>query len=256
MLQAHSPLWHYLWVAPNVLTLLLAAFLWRRGLHKKYPAFVAFLVIASIEQLTIYTADITPSIDARTWWMIFWAGLILEGLIKFTVISEIFANIFDSYSSIASLGKLSIRGFGVLLVLAGAVAAGYAPQDSRFGIVTGAHLLQQTIYLIESGLLVFIFALAGYFRLRPPRAVVGISMGLGISACVHLATWGLATNAGLGERAFAILDIVNMLIYHFCVLLWFYYLLVPGKVVAKSTVPLPDNNLDVWNRELERLLQP
>jgi len=43
--------------------------------------------------------------------------------------------------------------------------------------------------------------------------------------------------------------------YHACVLMWFYYLLVPEKVVTKSAVPLPENNLAVWNRELERLLQ-
>jgi hypothetical protein len=254
MLQAHSILWHYLWVAPNFLSLFLAAFLWKRGLHKKYPTFVAFIVIASIEQLTIYSADIIPSIGAKTWWMIFWAGLVLEGLMKFAVISEIFVNVFNSYSSIASLGKLSIRGCGVLLVLGAAVAAGYSPEDSRFGIVSGAHLLQQTIYLIETGLLVFIFAFAGYFRLRPPRAVTGIALGLGTSACVHLATWSLVANAGLSAQARTILDLINMATYHVCVLIWFYYLLVPGKVVAKSAVPLPENDLEVWNRELERLL--
>ena len=49
---------------------------------------------------------------------------------------------------------------------------------------------------------------------------------------------------------------VNMATYHVCVLIWFYYLLVPSKVAAKPAVPLPENNLEVWNRELERLVQP
>jgi hypothetical protein len=43
--------------------------------------------------------------------------------------------------------------------------------------------------------------------------------------------------------------------YHVTVLIWLYYVLVPQKVVKKSVVPLPENNLAVWNRELERLLQ-
>jgi hypothetical protein len=46
-----------------------------------------------------------------------------------------------------------------------------------------------------------------------------------------------------------------MAIYHVCVLIWFYYLLVPEKIVTTSAVFLPENNLDIWNRELERLLQ-
>ena len=40
MLQAHSLLWHYLWVAPNLLLLLLALRMWRRHLHKQHPVFV------------------------------------------------------------------------------------------------------------------------------------------------------------------------------------------------------------------------
>jgi hypothetical protein len=38
------------------------------------------------------------------------------------------------------------------------------------------------------------------------------------------------------------------------VLIWFYFLLVPQKIATTSAVSLPENNLDIWNRELERLL--
>jgi hypothetical protein len=46
-----------------------------------------------------------------------------------------------------------------------------------------------------------------------------------------------------------------MATYHVCVLIWFYFLLVPKKPAANVAVPLPENNLEVWNRELERLAQ-
>jgi hypothetical protein len=51
------------------------------------------------------------------------------------------------------------------------------------------------------------------------------------------------------------LDFLNMATYQVCVLIWCYYLLVPQKVATTSAVSLPENNLDIWNRELERLLQ-
>ena len=54
------------------------------------------------------------------------------------------------------------------------------------------------------------------------------------------------------RNLFAFLDMAT---YHLCVLIWFYYLLVPAKATVKPTVSLPENNLAVWNRELERLLQ-
>jgi len=255
MLQAHSFLWHYLWVAPSALLLVLAARLWRLGLHKQYPLFLALGIVSAIEQLTLYACDLAPSVGAETWWQIFWAGLLVEGVLKFALVGEIFSQVFGAYASVANLGKLLIRGVGAVLVLTAAVAAAYAPKDSLFGIVSGAHLLEQAIYLIEAGLLVFMFFLSSYFRLSFNRPLFGIALGLSISACVHLATWAVATNAGLPTGKQVILDFVNMGTYHFCVLIWIYYLLVPRKASATIAVPLPENNLAVWNRELERLVQ-
>src|SRR5579859_624614 len=209
MLRAHSLLWHYLWVAPNALLLALGFLLYRRRLHRQYPVFFAFAILGAIEQLTIYAADVTPAIDPKTWWYIFWIGLLVEGILKFGVIGEIFAHVFSAYASVANLSKLLIRGVGVVLVLAAAVAAAFAPQDSRFGIVSGAHLLEQTIYLTESGLLVFIFVFSAYFRLRLKRPVLGIALGLAVSACVHLATWAIAANGRLLDSRRVALDFVN-----------------------------------------------
>jgi|SRR5579863_6244059 len=261
MLRAHSFLWYYLWVAPNVLAVGLAFVLRRRKLHKQYPFFVAFIATAAVMQLTLCVADIVPAVSGPTWWRIFWTDLIVQGILKFALIGEIFSHVFREYTSVAKLSRLAIRGVGVTLILTAAFAAAYAPASSRFGMISGAHILEQTIYLIETGLLAFIFLLSAYFRLTPARPVLGIALGLGVSACVHLGTWallangGLAESGGLPESKKILLDFLNMATYHVCVLIWFYYVLIPHKVVTKSAVPLPENNLAVWNRELERLLQ-
>lgn len=255
MLQAHSFLWHYLWVAPNVLLLVLSFLIWKRGLHQQLPVFFAFALLSAFCHLAIYAADISPSVSAENFWRVDWASLLIEGPLKFVLIAEVFAQIFGSYTSVVRLGRFLIRAVGVLLVLSAAVAAAYAPKDSLFGIISGAHLLDQTIYLIESGLLLFIFLFAAYFRLKPTQPVFGIALGLAISACVHLATWAISANGGLPPSRRVVLAFVEMATYHACVLIWYYYLLVPQKVAAQPAVPLPENNLDVWNRELEKLVQ-
>src|SRR5690242_17679518 len=132
MLQAHSVLWHYLWIAPNALLLGLAFLLWRRGVYKQYPFFFVFALVGSLEQLTLYVADIIPSVAPTTWWRIFWAGLLIEGILKFALIAEIFAHTFDAYASVAKVGKVLIRGVGVALAFAAATAAAFAPGDSHF----------------------------------------------------------------------------------------------------------------------------
>jgi hypothetical protein len=48
---------------------------------------------------------------------------------------------------------------------------------------------------------------------------------------------------------------LNMAIYHVCVLIWFYYLLFDSKKGSKpGGPPPPEHHLEVWNKELERLL--
>jgi hypothetical protein len=256
MLQAHSLLWHYLWVAPNVLLLILAILTWRRGLQKQFPIFLIFAFVVAIEQLVVYIADIVPAVSPITWWRIFWIGLLTEGLLKFALIGEMFGLVFGLYSSIAKVGKLLISGVGVVLVALAAVVAAYTPKDNIYWIVSGGHVLEQTVYIVECGLILSLFVLAAYFRLSWSRPSFGIVLGLGISACVHLATWALAANGNFAAEYRTLLDFVHMAAYHLCVLIWFYYVLGPQKSVTTSAVSLPEHSLELWNRELERLLQP
>jgi hypothetical protein len=265
MLQAHSFLWHYLWVAPNILLLALGTLIWKRRLHGAFPAFFSFAILSSIGELALYGADVAPSISAENFWRIDWATLLIEGPLKFAIIGQIFSCVFGSYISLARLGRLLIRALGVLLVVAAALAAAYAPKNGSFGIVSGAHLLEQTIYLIESGLLFFIFIFAAYFRLSLQRTLFGIALGLSISACVHLATWAVMANLGVSNAVRYYLDFLNMGTYHICVLIWFYFLMDP-KAAGSPKTPLAtptamtaaashEEALALWNRELERLLQ-
>jgi hypothetical protein len=255
MLQAHSFLWHYLWVAPNILLLGLAALMWRRRFHKQFPVFVVFSFVTAITQLTIYVADTIPSVSWQVFWRIFWVGLLVEAIVKFALIGEVFGRLFGHYPSVASLGTLLIRGVGVTLVLLATLAAAYSHKDNIYWIISGAHILEQTIYIIECGLILFLFIFAAHFRLSWPRPIFGITVALGISACVHLATWATMANSDLSVYGRNLLDFLNMATFHVCVLMWCYYLLVPQKIAPKSTVRLPDHSLEVWNRELERLLQ-
>ncbi len=255
MLQAHSLLWHYLWVAPNILLLVLAVLIWRRKLYSQFPVFLFFAVVTAIGQLTVYAADLIKSVSAGEFWHIVWVGLLAEALVKFALIGEIFVRVFGLYPSLARLAKLLVNGVGVALVLLATTTAAYTPKDNINWIVSGAHILEQTIYLIECGLLLFLFVFAAYFKLRWARSAFGIAFGLGISGCVHLATWALMANGNFSAHYRIFLIFLNMLTYHVCVLIWFYYLLVPQKSVVTPAAQPSQHSLEIWNQELERLLQ-
>jgi len=256
MLQAHSLLWNYLWVAPNVCLLALAGLLWWRGISREIPAFLAFAILNSICGLAVFTADITPSVSAANFWRVMWVDLLIESLLKFIVIGEVFSRLLKPYSSISRIGQRVISCFGVVLVLAATLVAAFSHVDSDTWIIWGFHILAQTVFFVELGLVIGMFLFAAYFRLLWDRLSFGILLGFGLSSCEYLAAWAVLTNAGLSAQGRTLLDFANMATFHVCVLIWFYYLLVPHKAAIPVPAPaLPENNLDVWNRELERLLQ-
>jgi len=255
MLQAHSFLWNYLWVAPNILLISLALILWKRGLSRQFPSFTVFALASAVADLVVFGADIAPSVSPTNFWRIDWAGLSIESLLKFALIGEVFSRILTPYPALSRVGRILMSGFGAVLVLGSSLIAAFARGDSSERLVSGFHLLEQTVFIIELGLILFLFWFAGHFRLSWDRVPFGILLGLGVSACVHLATWAIVANAAPSSTARTYIDFLNMGTYHLCVLIWYYYVLVPERVVTKSVVSLPENNLAVWNRELERLLQ-
>jgi hypothetical protein len=256
MLQAHSLLWNYLWIAPNLVLLVVGVLLWKRGLARHVPAFLAFAIISGLGQLAVYGADLAPFVSVHSFWVLSWAVLLSEALLKFLVVGEVLSRLLVPYPSVSRLGRTLVTGFGAALVLLAGVIAGFAHgEDSPTRLIYGFHLLQQTVFVIELGLVVFLFLFAGYFHLSWDRLSFGILLGLGVSACVQLATWAVVANASPSDHTRTLFDFLNPAAYHLVVLIWLYYVLVPQKEGTKSEVPLPENNLAVWNRELERLLQ-
>jgi len=262
MLQAHSLLWDYLWVGPNLLLLVLGLILWKRGTWTALPAFLAFALLSAAGQLAVFLADVVPSVTAENFWRVDWASLLIESFLKFVVIGEVFSRVLKPYRSVSRLGRVFVSGLGAALVLLSALAAALSRGDSTMHLISGAHLLEQTAFMIECGLILFLFLFATYFHLTWDRPSFGVLLGLGVSACVHLATWAVVANASPSPRERTLLAFLNMGTYHFCVLIWFYYLLVSPKAPTTPAVPptepptgsAHEEDLEAWNRELERLV--
>ena len=136
------------------------------------------------------------------------------------------------------------------------VAGAYAPMDHRLYVWSyRGHVLHQSFYIVQGGLALFLFLFVAYYKLTWDRKTFGIALGFGILFCEHMATWSIMATGALSYSRYPLLDFLNMATYHVAVIIWCYYLLAREKVPTTSAVSLPENNLAIWNRELERLLQ-
>jgi hypothetical protein len=252
MLQPHSFLWHYLSVAPCVFLVVLAFLMFKRGLHKEFPAFFCYVVFEAAGGSAIYALDVSPISGTIFWWCYF-LFLIIEAFVKFVVIGEIFTHLLRRYPPLGRLGKLLISGVGIILIFTATIIAAYA-NPTTFWIISAARILGRSVSVVLCGLILFLFLFASHFRLNWQRSVFGITLGLGISASVYLAHWAIMADWLFGQKSY-LLDFVIMATYQLCIMIWFYYLFTPQKIAPRSAVLLPEHALEVWNQELERLLQ-
>lgn len=251
----HSLLWHYLWVAPRLLQLLLLAVILRRKLHHEFPLFTAYTAFQFVLGATLFALDHSSKISAYDYWNAHWGFLIGSILLRFAVIYEIFDHILRPYRSLAALSRRLLRWTAVALLFIAVGVAAAAPADKQFRIVSGVPVVDAAISLMQSGLLVALFLFSSYFCLSWRSRVFGIAAGLGIFSTVDLAAAAIRLAMGPGPGVYA-LDFVSMATYHCCVIIWLVYFLMREPATQDRLKPLPAHNLEEWNNELERLLQP
>src|SRR5215475_291667 len=157
MLQAHSLLWDYLWIAPNFFLFCLAIVLVKRGLARQFISFTVFAVVTAIGEIMVFLADVAPSVSAENFWRIDWANLLIGTLLKFVLIGEVFSRVLNLYPSISRLGRILISGVGAALVFGASLIAAVSRGDSTMRLISGFHLLEQTVFIVALGLILFLF---------------------------------------------------------------------------------------------------
>jgi hypothetical protein len=227
--------------------------MWRRGLHKEFPAFFCYAIFEAIGGGIVYATDIIPSVSGPAYWRIYFFFLVVEVLVKFFVVGEVFTHLLRRYAPLGRLAKTLVSSVGIFLVVMATIIAAYA-NPASYWLISATRILGRSVSVVQCGLILFLLIFAAHFHLRWERAVFGITLGFGIVSSVYLAHWALMADWLLGGKSY-LLDFLTMAAYHVCVLIWFYYLLVPQKHATTSAAPLPEHSLELWNRELERLLR-
>jgi len=170
--------------------------------------------------------------------------------VRFGVIYEIYAHVFDNYAALKPLGKPLFRGAFLGLLAIALAAATQAHQHSPdFGMYV-LHVFEQTASIMQAGLLLVLFLFSAYIGLSWRNYVFGMALGLGIYASVKLAAAALQSSLVASGNTYINLAVMGT--FHVAVLIWLFYLLAPETALDRST-SIPDHNLELWNKELERL---
>jgi hypothetical protein len=248
-MHPHSFLWHYLWIAPHALQIIIAIVMVRRGMFREYPLFFAYTVFQIVEGGTLFVLDHIDAVSGDQYWLTHRVCQMFDTALRCAIIFEIFSSVFGKYPGLKQLTRVLFRGAAVVLLFAAIAVAARAPDDGTPAVLSRVHLLNLSVDVMQSGLLLLLVGFASYFGLSWRSPAYGFAFGLGIFASVDLATETVRVWTGPVSD----FDFVTMATYHCCVVIWLVYLLTP-EMARRAAKELPVNNLEQWNAELQRLL--
>jgi hypothetical protein len=224
----------------------------RRRMVRDFPVFFAYTVFEACKETLLFSLDHMPSVSMESYWTWYGTSLDVDVVLRFAVIYETFGKVLHGYPGLKKLGKLVLGWSGVLLVIIATAIAWFSPGIGEGRFTYGYQLVERTVSLVQSGLLIGIFLFASYFGLSWRNFTFGIALGMGIYSSMDLLNTAMRLQAGPFPTDF-LLDFLMMVTYHVSVLIWLGYLLLP-ETATRPVGHLPGDNLEQWNTELERLL--
>jgi len=241
---------NYLWLAPALLQIGVLGIMVRRKLHRRFPFFSLYNLECVLSVAVLFSMYVSRYASGEIWWRVYLLDTALSTTLRFAVIYEIFAHVFDNYAVLRRLGKPVFRGALLLLLVVALLTAVQTKDRDPYFAMYALHVLQQTASILQAGLLLILFLFSAYIGLSWRNYAFGMALGLGIFASVKLAAAALEGSFVASGNLY--INLVVMGSFHFAVLVWLFYLLAPEPGLNRA-IGIPDHNLELWNKELQRL---
>jgi hypothetical protein len=259
------------WFASPLLQVAVLVCMVRRGLHKDYPYFFNYTILAVIGDPILL---IIHPLSYTAYYYAYYVYLGLSVLMSFAVLQEIFRAAFRPYEALRDLGVILFRWSALVVLLVGvmwAISAAHKPDYDRVQDVI--LLADRGLRLMQCGLVFFLLLFSEYLGIPHRSLLFGISLGFGFFAAVNMLVVTGASHRGV--LLHATLSQINSAAYLIAVIIWFGYTLAAApsrsrvaepillrskdwnSALQDARVPVPEDSLlDNMDRTVERLLYP
>jgi hypothetical protein len=241
-------LYYALWIAHPVLQLGIAALMFRRGLHRKFKFFFAYILTQLVTFAVVFPALWRGSYAS---FYLYWVCDGLSVAFGFAVIHEVFVDVFRLFHTLRDLGSVLFKWAGlVMLLVAGVVSVStnstlIAPWMQA--IITS----QRCVRIIQVGMVLFLLFFARYVGISRRQHSFGIALGFGFFAVIELVLICSWVGQHLGDST--VMSILNMAAYDGSLLVWLGYVAVKSPARDASMSLLQPQR---WEQSLTDIHHP
>ena len=240
-------LYYALWVAHPVLQTAIAIAMFRRGQHRTFKYFFAYIVTQIMTFAVVF--PIYRYYYSAAFY-VSWISTAISVALGFMVIHEAFLDVFRPFHTLRDLGTVLFKWAGlVMLLVAGVVSVSTSSSDLA-AWVQAIMTAQRCVRIIQVGMVLFLIFFARYLGVSRRQHSFGIALGFGTFAVVELALIASWAGDHLGNTA---MNLINMGAYNASLLVWLSY------TVAKSPARDTSSNLlrpQRWEQSLSDIQHP
>ena len=241
-------IYYALWIAHPVIQTAIAMVMLRRGLHRKFKFFFAYIVT----QVLIFSL-IFPSYLKHNYWAFFylyWFSNAVSAVLGFQVIHEVFLVVFRPFHTLRDLGTVLFRWAALVMIMAAGVVAVSSDSKETLPWMQAIITSQRCVRIVQVGIVLLLLIFARYLGVSRKQHSFGIALGFGSFALLELA---LLASWGGGHLGRMSAQLVNMSAYNASLLIWFVYALVKSPAREGYATLLQPHR---WEQSLTDIQHP
>jgi hypothetical protein len=240
-------LYYALWIAHPVLQAGIAAIMLKRGLHRKFKFFFAYMLTQLVTFGVVFSAFWH---GYSAFFYLYWVCDALSVAFGFAVIHEVFVDVFRAFHTLRDLGSVLFKWAGLVMLLVAGVVSVSTNSSEMAPWMQAIFTSQRCVRIIQVGMVLFLLFFAHYVGVSRRQHSFGIALGFGWFAVVELVLICSWVGNHLGGTWMSIL---NMATYNVSLMVWL------GYVVVSS--PARDASLSImqpqrWEQSLADIHHP
>jgi hypothetical protein len=240
-------LYYALWFAHPVLQTVIAILMFRRGQHREFKYFFAYVVTQILTFAIVYP---TSRYNYSVCFYASWISTAVSVALGFKVIHEAFLDVFRPFHTLQDLGTVLFKWAGLVMLLVAGVVSVSTNSSNTVPWVQAITTAQRCVRIIQVGMVLFLLFFARYVGVSRRQHSFGIALGFGTFAGVELALIASWAGDHLGNLS---MNIINMGAYNATLLIWLGYTLVKSPARdAASTLLRPQR----WEQSLSDIQHP
>jgi hypothetical protein len=177
-----------LWFTQPPLQAAIAILVYRRRLHKEFPAFFTYMAA----QILIFCVQLPLFFygGSELRFKLYWISAAVNLVLAFRIIHEIFLDVFKPYHALRDLGAALFRWAAIIMVLVSVVLISVVPSWEN-PLMNSILLVQRCVQVVQCGLVVFLLAFCTNLGVNWRRLSFGIALGFGFISASELLTTAL-----------------------------------------------------------------